>query len=220
MYKEFRESIGQNFRVVMDRSAREFKEIRSKEFSGEFAGSLIFSWKPTVSVEIWIVLHFLKDRNYVMVRTYWSSLARSPKPSDCFENVIAIDKSKASKRATAKVLDYLACAEGVVDAADFCVQGCEGKFYINEVPPRDRIGEAMASAEAQDDLADLDLETDTGGWEGSEEWDNWDSVETYGGGLNEGDIKAAVTKTSEDVAGFVVQHILPFARHAGVALQQ
>lgn len=196
----------------MKGAAPEFKETRQKAFGGELAASIIFSWKPKASTEIWVVLHFVKDRNYALLRVYWSSLGRSPRPEECLANVLKIDKALALQNKEGKAPDYLSCVEGVADTADFALQNPGGKFYIAEKPPRDRIRKVMATDAAKQDLAELELETETGDWEGSDEWDNWDSVETYGDGLSDADIDAAVGETAKGISDFLKHYMLPFVR--------
>jgi hypothetical protein len=199
----------------MKQEAPEFRKGKlGEEFQGDFAGSVGMVWSPAARLSTWLVLQFVRDRDYVFLRLYWSKDGEEPSHQTFGALVDQLRRAKPG----ASVKDYVALQRGTVDSSDFDDRVTRFPIAL-EFPPRERIRPIMSRPESQRILAIVGHDGDR--WEGQLGSDGWHSIVMYGNEkLTEADAQVAVGPTLHSVISFARTHMLPFARQVAASAGQ
>lgn len=190
---------------------RAFRKIKTPvEFHGDLAGSLAYQWKQEGRV-VSLVLVFARGSGGTDVRLYWRLGGGLPiDVSEAKDVSIRNDESLPGPEELAmrlRVHDH-----AVVEGHSLVRAGFDA-WYPEEFPPRERIRPLMTQQAVVEEMKIVDPSMLSGRWEGNGAWDNWATVDIYGGPLSAEDATYACARPIATLMKTLEGLMLPACKH-------
>jgi hypothetical protein len=176
------------------------------EFRGDLAGSVVHEWKQADRC-VSLVLVFAGGSAAIDVRMYWRRGVGRP--------IDAAAASDVSVRADEPLPDHRGLVERLTQHDHAVLEGHSliragyDAWYLSEFPPRERIRPLMTQASIIEEMTLVDPSMLGGRWEGNGAWDNWATVDIYGGPLTDADANHACARPIATASAVVHGVMLP-----------
>lgn len=189
------------------RSERAFRKAKlPAEFGGDLAGSQSCQWQGEQAC-VSLVLVFARGSAAVDVRLYWR---RGPGVAIdvCSATDVSIRGEEPLPDAT-QLAERLRVHEHAVVEGHSLVRAGYDAWYLEAFPPRERIRPLMTLPAVVEEMQLVDPGMLNGRWEGQPAWDNWATVDIYGGPLTAADAASACAKPVATLTGVLDRLLLP-----------
>lgn len=207
MEKVFRDFIKRAWTERLKRE-RQFKKIKSPiEYSGELSGSQFYQWRKGEKA-VTLALVFSQGRRAIGMRLYWQSDGSHEIDVVGSKNVdLIIDQSPSLE----DLIKWLKQSARSVMNGDQLLHATPDPWYLAPFPPRERIEPLMNLPAVIEEMQVVQPSALNGGWQGNGAWDNWATVNIYGGPLTLEDAAHACVKPVESMLLVLDRYFLPIS---------
>lgn len=208
MEKVFRDFIRRAWTERLKRE-RQFRKIKPPvEYSGELSGSQFHQWATGESA-VTIALVFSQGRSAIGMRLYWQSdEAHKMDVMDSKDVGLVIGESPSVEELVKRLKQG---ARSLLDG-DRLLRADPDPWYLAPFPPRARIEPLMNLPAMVEEMEAIEPAALNGGWQGNRAWDNWTTVEIYGGPLTREDAAHACAKPVESMLLVLDRYFMPISQ--------